>query len=324
MTRFINPHYSRYPLSFHIGYHQTAQDIISDAGTLKTADPTLNDLWNLHTVYLKQERAMEMYNEREVNREIKSSVKMADSKLSVIRSLLNVAIRTPDIVSSAERIKDALKEFGNIAGKNANEQESDLLTFCLACSSGGGLYNDATVCGISDSIAALNTLRGIIRNRLDDKRNMEEALPAKSTKEVRKLIDDNLGAMFVRIEGLQDFGATSKVQAIAATCTRDINVETENANKRYDRKKKSLKGHVIAVFPTESPATGNPITPLPEGAIWYEVYNSEKVLLEKVELFLGKDFELSYRNNVKPGKAYILVHGKGIYSGTEEFPFVII
>jgi hypothetical protein len=326
MIKFIAPHYRRYPVSAHIGYHQVAQNIINDTsgGALKSADAVLTTLWNTHNGLLADERTMETFNEKELNAQINEADVAMCNRLSVVRSLLDVSARTAATAEAAVNIKAFLKELGDIAHKPVATRESDVLTFCFACSPGGELHADATACGINPAVAALGELRGVLRVKLDRRRNFEESRPATSTQEVRKMIDANLSEMFIRIEGLQDFGATPAVRAAAEACTRDVNAETETINKRYDRKLKNIKHHVVANFPTEAAATGKPVTPLPEGPVWYEVYNADKVLLEKTELFLGHDIQLSYRNNVKPGKAYILVHGKGDYTGTEEFPFVIV
>ncbi len=41
------------------------------------------------------------------------------------------------------------------------------------------------------------------------------------------------------------------------------------------------------------------------------------------QLTLGKDFVVSYSNSVEPGKATLIMHGKGNYTGSREFTFTI-
>jgi hypothetical protein len=43
-----------------------------------------------------------------------------------------------------------------------------------------------------------------------------------------------------------------------------------------------------------------------------------------VELALGKDFALSYVNNVNPGKAVITIHGRGEYRGQYTVTFMVV
>jgi hypothetical protein len=61
--------------------------------------------------------------------------------------------------------------------------------------------------------------------------------------------------------------------------------------------------------------TGHPVTPLPR--VFYQ--NGK----ETVELVLGKDFTVTYRNNVEVGEAKIIIHGKGKYTGSHETTFYI-
>jgi hypothetical protein len=61
--------------------------------------------------------------------------------------------------------------------------------------------------------------------------------------------------------------------------------------------------------------TGKPVTPLPR-----VFYQTEK---ETLELELGKDFSVTYRNNVNVGEAKVIIHGKGKYTGSHETTFYI-
>lgn len=61
--------------------------------------------------------------------------------------------------------------------------------------------------------------------------------------------------------------------------------------------------------------TGHPITPLSR-----VFYQTDK---ETLELELGKDFTVSYRNNVNVGEAKLIIHGKGKYTGSHETTFYI-
>jgi hypothetical protein len=42
-----------------------------------------------------------------------------------------------------------------------------------------------------------------------------------------------------------------------------------------------------------------------------------------VELELGKDYNLTYKNNVHVGNATLTIHGKGKYEGSKTVTFII-
>jgi hypothetical protein len=62
--------------------------------------------------------------------------------------------------------------------------------------------------------------------------------------------------------------------------------------------------------------TGRAITPLPK--VCYGMENRPAV-----ELVFGKDFSLTYKNNVEVGTACLTLHGKGVYRGTKSVTFNI-
>jgi hypothetical protein len=48
-----------------------------------------------------------------------------------------------------------------------------------------------------------------------------------------------------------------------------------------------------------------------------------KVFYEKKELVFSVDYELSYRDNNRPGTASVFVHGKGAYKGKRLMTFTV-
>ena len=47
------------------------------------------------------------------------------------------------------------------------------------------------------------------------------------------------------------------------------------------------------------------------------------VKLNRNKLKLNRDYKVSYKNNVKVGKAYVIIKGKGAYTGTKKVSFII-
>jgi hypothetical protein len=62
--------------------------------------------------------------------------------------------------------------------------------------------------------------------------------------------------------------------------------------------------------------TGAPITPIP--VIRY------KTAAESITLLFSKDFDVTYKNNINPGEAQCIVHGKGKYTGQYVTTFHIV
>jgi hypothetical protein len=81
-------------------------------------------------------------------------------------------------------------------------------------------------------------------------------------------------------------------------------------NEQFHRAKKDLSTSdhtVVEPIPTQ-PYTERPVTVIPN------VYYREEGK-ETVRLSLGKDFSVTYRNNINVGTAELTIHGKGAYKG---------
>jgi hypothetical protein len=65
------------------------------------------------------------------------------------------------------------------------------------------------------------------------------------------------------------------------------------------------------------PYTGKAVTPIPRAFI-------QTADGERIELRFAEDYNVTYRNNIEPGEAKIIIHGKGNYSGSHTSTFHIV
>jgi hypothetical protein len=114
-------------------------------------------------------------------------------------------------------------------------------------------------------------------------------------------------------------GAAMGVSADFITLIDHLNPEIAHFNAEFHRVRRNLGvgGHTeVADIPTQA-CTGQPVTPVPR--VFYRHDNDQPA----VELALGKDFAVTYKNNIKPGMAEVTVHGKGAYKGRVTVNFII-
>jgi hypothetical protein len=94
-----------------------------------------------------------------------------------------------------------------------------------------------------------------------------------------------------------------------------LNPEIERLNQQFHHTRRDIAlAQPAPIAPQRF--TGKPLTPVPE-----DVYCVTKKGI--VNLVLGKDYNLTYRNNVGPGNAQCTLQGKGTYHGSKTVTFII-
>jgi hypothetical protein len=97
-----------------------------------------------------------------------------------------------------------------------------------------------------------------------------------------------------------------------------LNPVIDHLNDEFHHAKKDLgvgDHTVIEPLPVQS-YTERPVTPLPE--VHYREGDKETK-----RLYLGKDFSITYKNNIEVGQAELTIHGKGDYKGQKSLSFHI-
>jgi hypothetical protein len=97
-----------------------------------------------------------------------------------------------------------------------------------------------------------------------------------------------------------------------------LNPDIERLNAEFAKTRRDLgRGSHTVIDPIETQQyTGRPVTPFPA------VHCREEGKLV-AELIFGKDFTVTYKNNIHAGMAELTVHGKGGYKGTKTATFNI-
>jgi hypothetical protein len=166
----------------------------------------------------------------------------------------------------------------------------------------------------ADLHVACEEFRALLSQRSAD----ELKKPEETFTVVRRGIEDVYHQIVTRV----DAGAEMDASPDFAEFIDSLNGEIERLNHEFHRARKDLSvGEHCVIEPLDTQKhTGRPVTPVPEVHYRKDENENEK---ETVRLYLGKDFSVTYKNNVDVGQAELTIHGKGEYKGQKSLSFHI-
>jgi hypothetical protein len=214
-----------------------------------------------------------------------------------------------DEAAASRRLRAMLKNYGRVRRKPYNAQGGDIKAILENLE--GAYAEDAAKLGLAVRAAELKTAFGEFSALLEERdtekpQNQTEKFPA-----VRKGIE----GVYRKIATIVDAGAALGSSPAFGAFIDTLNPEIERLNREYHRTKHDIGLAEADGIPSQ-PHTGEPVTPTPR--VRYRKTPEKHVLL-----VLGKDYNLSYRNNIKEGTAECIIRGKGSYKGSKTVTFVI-
>jgi hypothetical protein len=214
------------------------------------------------------------------------------------------------VVEAAHRIRVRLNAFGDI-GHKAYKEEANSVRL-LVTDLRNNYSEDLATLALNLWVDDL-ALAGTAFETIFTERNVEWTdRPDAKLKDVRKEIDNVYRPMTERINAAAVMDAVGTYDEFIHLLNTEIKYFVEHS---HHHARKDIAHVAAAEIPTQ-PATGKPVTPIPQLTFTEEGK-------EPVELVFSVDFTLTYRDNVKPGTATIIAHGKGAYRGTKAVTFNI-
>ncbi|MDR1340773.1 MAG: DUF6261 family protein [Prevotellaceae bacterium] len=222
----------------------------------------------------------------------------------------------PAMIAAAESLNNRFAAFGRISQKSY-EEEIAIVNLLIADLNTPEYSSKIATLGLSPWISELQAAETEFE-LLIGQRNVETAMkPQGPLREIRRQINALYHKMIDRITAADTMDGAE---------TYKLFIDELNAQIRYfnihntpsQTKKDIGAGDSCMVETIEIQYyTGKAITPLPK-AFYREGGKQE------VELVFGKDFSLTYKNNVEAGTASVTLHGKNEYRGRKTVTFNII
>jgi hypothetical protein len=247
--------------------------------------------------------------------QLTAAIAEADSRLDHALSGMSAQVSAarysihPNTAAAAERLHVMLHSFGNVTRKPYPEEISAVTG--ILDNLNGALAADAQTAGIAGWVTeATAALADFVR--LFEQREAETLeKPQAGFPETRRNLDNIWHQITPKVNG----GAALDLSPEFAAFIDKLNPEIEYLNKEYHRVKVDI-AHSEPAPIERQPYTGRPCTPVPE--VLYVTAKDGTIRLE-----LGKDFNITYKNNVNPGNGECTLHGKGAYRGYKTVTFIV-
>jgi hypothetical protein len=254
-----------------------------------------------------EDRLVDAAKESAITQQLVEADRRLDRCIVGINSIVNAGLHHPhtEVAAAATRLHVRMKAFGNIESKSYEAESAairllvnDLLTNFPA---------ELEILQLGLWIEELQMAHGAF-DALFNERNAEQAeKPDVKLRALRKQIDVKYREMIERINA----AAILDVEGMFNEFIRLINVDIEYFNNLHRVVRVDIRSAIITPIANQT-FTGQSLTP------------GIEVFFNGNRLILGKDFNVTYKNNVEVGEATVTIHGKGKYAGTHTTSFYIV
>jgi hypothetical protein len=311
MGKFIALHFRALPNAAHYAFCSKVKKELATADTaVKNALGTL--ITEFNTYYTKENALMEWVHKSGLTAKIADANKRMDSALTGLSERIRSDIHNPaeNTAAAAKRIYLMLQNYGYIYNKPYIGQSGDMQAVLEHLQ--GSHISDVTLLGISTWVTELQSSLTAFRQLLDRRGAQQLEKPDENFFVIRREIEK----IYHKIVRIVDAGALVSSPEPFDGFINKLNPEIELLNREYHHARRNIADSEPAPIPQQI-YTGQPVTPTPS-VLYITSYNSTQ------KLELGKDYNLTYRNNIKAGNAQCTIHGKGKYRGRKTVTFVIV
>jgi hypothetical protein len=297
-------------MAAHYEFFIELEKALTAAGS--TVQHALADLTPSFHTWLDKEAALMLWVRKSIlTEEITAANRQINHTLVGINAAVRAARYAADkaTVDAADNIRIMLKNYGRVTHKPYSDKSGDLDAMLRLFAT--EYAADAATVGLQGRIAELQAAFNRFERFLRQRNTEYVKKPDYTFRDVRRGIE----AVYHKMATIIDAGSTLNASPDFAALIDKLNPKIDRFNATFIPVK-----HRIATTKPDGiepqPHTGEPVTPTP--AIYYTDIHGKTV-----KLALGRDYNLSYKDNIKPGTARCIFHGKGKFTGSKFVTFVI-
>jgi hypothetical protein len=310
MTKFKVLGFSNLPNGAHSHFINRVSLELAVAGT-----PVIGALGTLpaqfETWHVKENALMDWARKDALTEQIAEADTRMDRAYVGMSTQVRALCYSPqaDIAAAAGRVVIIIDERGPVYSKPYEEQVGDMDSILRQLN--GPYANDAKLLALDSWITELQAAYTQFQQLLAQRDTHSLQKPDETFKEVRHGIE----GVYHQIVTIIDAGAVLNIQPDFALFIDKLNPEIDRLNAEFHRVRHDIAHAQPAPIPQQA-YTGQPVTPTTD--VYYVTPHDGTLKLE-----LGKDYNLSYRDNLEVGNARCIIHGKGAYRGSKTVTFII-
>jgi hypothetical protein len=243
---------------------------------------------------------------------------MYKSMLAIVHA--NLANHDISLQDNARHVNTMLESFGDITKIDYKGETNMIKQIIIKLKSPEYVYAAQTL-GLltwAEDLEIVNTLFEAYENEADRELKTK---PKISFKEARKETDDALKVILDRVKGIISLGLDANVVNFVEDFNRHTNQYNNLVREHYGRthQKTDISDAEIETIPDQD-YTGEEINYIPKVSVQK---TDLKGNVTTVKLKFSVDFYVTYKDNIGPGTATILMQGIGKYTGKREAIFNI-
>jgi hypothetical protein len=263
----------------------------------------------------KEEAVIQWIRKSVLTEQIAEAARQIDRLLTGINAIVMASLHSSSavITDAAHKVRIMLKQYGRISRKSYDEEAGDVRAVLELFN--GTYAAEVTTLELTVRVSELSSAFDRFEDLLRRRETERSAKPSCTAREVRKGIE----GVYRRMAEIVNANSVADTSPDFAAFIDVLNPDIERLNAEFAKMRRDLGrgGHTVIDLVETQQYTGRPVTPLP--AVHY--LEEGKFV---VELIFGKDFTVTYKNNVHAGMAELTVHGKGGYKGTKTATFNIV
>lgn len=310
MTKFNALLFKFLPNGAHYSFFKKATSELAKAGDdVKDAVEPLDT--ELNKWFAQETANMDWYRKSALTTAIADADHRLDNALVGLSAQINAARHSvlPAVAVAAERLYIMLKSYGKVISKPYQEEIGDVDAILHHLN--GDLAADAQTAGVAGWTPEITAAHAEFVSLLAERDAQSLKKPQLAFPETRRGIEN----VWHQIVNKVDAGVELNFSPDFERFINTLNPEIDRLNNEFHRAKRDIsKAQPAPIKP--QPYTGLSCTPLPDSVLYVTPKGTER-------LELGKDFNITYKDNVEVGNAECTIVGKGAYRGQKTVTFII-
>jgi hypothetical protein len=315
MKKFVSLHFKPLPFVAVFDFFVRFKGLLSEAGEAVQAAVAALTL-DLNVWLTRGQAVLDWLARSAYTKAIKAAAGKVDELLVGINSVVDAGRHSFEVAvrEAGERVRGMLKQYGRVSRASYDAEVGAVRELLRQFT--GTFASDAGKLGLGVWVQHLQLAIDELDRLLRLREAEQGTKPPFTAEDVRRGLEGTYRGMTTILESHAVAATAPDFAAFIAL----VNPAIVHLNEEFHRVRIDISktGYIFIEDVPDQVHTGEPVTP---SLVVYLRLDDAKPF-EK--LFAGRDYIVTYKNNVKAGMATALVHGRGRYKGSVRITFNIM